>query len=70
MSVSVRTQPDFAALRAPQVLFSGPFDFSQSNNWSPSPDGSFIMIKADPTMARQLRVVFNWFDEVKTLGTK
>jgi hypothetical protein len=31
-----------------------------------SPDGSFIMIRADPTMGRQLRVVFNWFDELAT----
>jgi eukaryotic-like serine/threonine-protein kinase len=49
---------------APQVLFSGTFDFSQDRNWSPSPDGSFVMVIADPTTARQLRVVLNWFDEV------
>ena len=53
------------AFAAPQVLFSGAFDFSQDHNWAPSPDGSFIMIKADPTMGRQLRLVFNWFDELK-----
>jgi eukaryotic-like serine/threonine-protein kinase len=70
MSVAVRTRPDFAALRAPQLLFSGPFDFSQSSNWSPSPDGTFIMVKADPTTGRQLRVVFNWFEELKTGGQK
>jgi hypothetical protein len=46
------------------MLFSGAFDFSQERNWSPSPDGSFVMIKADPTMGRQLRVVLNWFDEL------
>ena len=53
---------------APQLLFSGPFDFSQGSNWSPSPDGTFIMVKADPTTGRQLRVVFNWFEELKTIG--
>jgi eukaryotic-like serine/threonine-protein kinase len=53
-----------SAFGTPQALFSGAFDFSQERNWAPSPDGSFIMIKADPTMGRQLRVVFNWFDEV------
>ncbi|MEO8563126.1 MAG: protein kinase, partial [bacterium] len=43
------------AFGAPQVLFNGAFDFSQDRNWALSPDGSFIMIKADPTMGRQLR---------------
>ena len=52
------------AFGAPHVLFNGAFDFSQNRNWSLSPDGSFVMIKADPTMGRQLRVVFNWFDEL------
>ncbi len=70
MAVSVRTRPSFGVVRAPQVLFSGPFDFSQSRNWSPSPDGSFIMIKADPALGRQLRVVFNWFDELRAIGQK
>ena len=71
MSVAVRTRPDFSAVRAPQMLFSGPFDFSQSNNWSPSPDGSFfVFVKADPNLGRQLRIVFNWFDELKSSGGK
>jgi len=49
---------------APQLLFTGTFDFSQERNWAMNPDGSFIMIRADPTTGRQLRVVFNWFDEL------
>ncbi|MEP6990216.1 MAG: protein kinase [bacterium] len=53
-----------AAFDTPRALFSGAFDFSQDRNWTLSPDGSFIMIRADPTMGRQLRVVFNWFDEL------
>ena len=69
MSVAVRTRPDFAAVQGPKVLFSGPFDFSQTTNWSPSPDGSFfIFVKADPTLGRQLRVVFNWFGELASIG--
>ena len=52
------------AFGAPRVLFSGAFDYSQERNWTPSPDGGFVMIKADPTMGRQLRVVFNWFEEL------
>ena len=70
MSVAVRTRPDFATLRPPQLLFSGPFDFSQPRNWSASPDGTFIMVKADPTTGRQLRVVFNWFEELKSVRAK
>ena len=69
MSVAVRTRPDFAAVQGPKMLFSGPFDFSQFNNWSPSPDGSFfVFVKADPTLGRQLRVVFNWFEEINGIG--
>ena len=54
---------------APQLLFNGAYDFSQVHNWTLSPDGSFIMIKADPTMGRQLRVAFNWFDELRAAST-
>ena len=64
ISVAHHAQSGGGAFGAPQVLFSGAFDFSQNRNWTMSPDGSFVMIKADPTMGRQLRVVFNWFDEL------
>ena len=62
--MSAARNPVSGAFSAPRGLFSGSFDFSQERNWALSPDGSFIMIKADPTMGRQLRVVFNWFDEL------
>ena len=68
MSIAVLTGPTFKVIREAREVFSGPFDFSQDDNWSPSPDGSFILVKADPTTGRQLRVVFNWFDELKTIG--
>ncbi len=68
MAVPVRTSPSFAVLGKPQELFSGEFDFSQRTNWSPSVDGSFVMVKADPSFGRQLRVVFNWFAEVEKMG--
>ena len=64
MSASHDSRSASGGFGPPQVLFSGAFDFSQERNWTPSPDGSFIMIKADPTMGRQLRVVLNWFDEL------
>jgi Tol biopolymer transport system component len=64
MSVAHHSVSGVGAFGTPQMLFSGGFDFSQDRNWALSPDGSFIMIRADPTMGRQLRVVFNWFDEL------
>ena len=70
MSATVRTRPTFSVVGAPRLLFSGPFDFSQDANWSPSVDGSFIMVKADPSMGRQLLVVFNWFEELKARESK
>ena len=65
MATGVRTRPDFAVARPPQLLFSGAFDFSQDHNWSLAPDGTLIMVRADPTLARQLHVIFNWFEELK-----
>ena len=70
MSVAVQPGATFGVRGAPQLLFSGPFDFSQDRNWSVSPDGTFIMVKGDPTMGRQLRVVFNWFEEMAGAGRK
>ena len=64
MSVARHLRATSGAFDAPQLLFSGAFDFSQEKNWALSPDGTFIMIKADPTTGRQLRVVFNWFEEL------
>ncbi len=65
MSVAHRPLSGSGAFGAPQMLFNGAYDFSQDNNWALSPDGSFIMIKADPTTGRQLRVAFNWFEELR-----
>jgi Tol biopolymer transport system component len=68
MSVAHNPASGVGAFGAPKMLFNGSFDFSQDRNWALSPDGTFIMIKADPTMGRQLRVVFNWFDELRGAG--
>ena len=57
------------AFATPQLLFTGAFDFSQEMNWSVGPDDAFIMVKADPTTGRQLRVVFDWFDELTGTGS-
>ncbi|MEP6764067.1 MAG: protein kinase [Gemmatimonadaceae bacterium] len=65
MSVAHHPLSTSGVFGAPQVLFSGAYDFSQDRNWTVTPDGRFIMIKADPMMGRQLRVAFNWFDELR-----
>ncbi len=65
MSVAHSPLPGSRAFGDPQLLFNGAYDFSQERNWSLSADGSFVMIKADPTAGRQLRVAFNWFDELR-----
>ena len=64
MSAAHDRRSNSSPFGAPQLLFTGTFDFSQERNWAMNPDGSFIMIRADPTTGRQLRVVFNWFDEL------
>jgi serine/threonine-protein kinase len=64
MSVARRPLDRSRPFAEARVLFSGPFDFSQDRNWSSSPDGGFVMVNADPTTARQLRVVLDWFDEL------
>ena len=70
ISAAVQPGATFGVRGVPQVLFSGPYDFSQDSNWSPSVDGTFVMVKGDPTMGRQLRVVFNWFEELIAAGGK
>jgi Tol biopolymer transport system component len=64
MSVTHSPRGGADAFGAPRLLFSGAYDFSQDRNWSLGADGDFVMIKADPTKGRELRVVFNWFTEL------
>ena len=64
MSASHHASSSSVAFGAPRLLFSGTYDFSQEQNWAVSPDHNFVMIRADPTFGRELRVVFNWFDEL------
>ena len=65
MAVNVRTSPLFEVLSEPITLFSIPYDFFQDGNWTVRPNGQFVMIRSDPTNSRQLRVVLNWFKELK-----
>jgi Tol biopolymer transport system component len=52
---------------APAVLFDGPFDTTQDNNYDVSPDGTyFIMIEPDPEeLLHGLHVVIGWSRELE-----
>jgi serine/threonine-protein kinase len=51
--------PEFRITGGPEVLFSGPYDFSNDNNWDLLPDGRFVMVKSDPNVRREIRLVVN-----------
>jgi serine/threonine-protein kinase len=73
MKVAVSTKPRFRA-EAPKVVLEGEFEFGNyiwTPNFDIAPDGkSFVMIKADEEWGRgtEIRVVLNWFDELKRLA--
>ena len=66
LAVPVRTGPRFQLMGAPTDLFTRPYDFTQTGNWTLGPGGRFLMIKADPTTTTRFQVVFNWFEEIRT----
>jgi len=53
----------------PRVLFEQEFEFAHRRNYDISPDGKrFIMVQIPPsTGSGQLEIVFNWFEELKSL---
>jgi eukaryotic-like serine/threonine-protein kinase len=63
-AVAVTTGPEFAVGR-PTELFAKPYDFTQPENWDVTPDGRFVMVRADPSTSRQFRLVLNWFEELR-----
>jgi serine/threonine-protein kinase len=71
-AVSVSTSPQFRT-GPPRVLFEGPYERSSwesYRNFDIAPDGkSFVMIKGDEEWggATEVRVVLNWFEELKRL---
>jgi len=64
-AVPVRTGARFQLRGAPVMLFSGPYDFTQTGNWTGGPNGRFLMIKGDPTTTTRFQVVLNWFAELR-----
>jgi serine/threonine-protein kinase len=73
LAVPVITTPRFSA-GVPQVLFDSEYaigDPPYSHNFDIAPDGkSFVFIKADEEWGRatEIRVVLNWFEELKRLA--
>ena len=67
MVVGVETEGDFEA-SAPRMLFEGDYVADIYQNWDVASDGqSFVMVLADPERPREIRIVQNWFDELKRL---
>ena len=64
-TIDVRTLPDFQVTGVPQLLFSEPYDFSNDNNWDLLPDGRFVMVKSNPNVRREIRLVVNFHEELR-----
>ena len=73
LAVPVSTVPTFRA-GAPRVLFEAAYDPGYSGthrNFDIAPDGkSFVFVKADEEWGRatEIRMVLNWFEELKRLA--
>jgi hypothetical protein len=65
MAARISTGPSFRVIGRPEMLFETGHDFTQDRNWDVGPDGRFLMVRADPASGTSLRVVFNWFEEVR-----
>ena len=58
-------EPTFTA-GIPKVLFTGSYFTYRNRNYDISPDGRrFLMLRLPEHDVTQLRVVFNWFEELK-----
>lgn len=70
MAARVSTGTAFRVIGAPETLFTGAYDFTQTPNWDVAPDGRFLMVRGDATLGTHVHVVFNWFDEVPSLAPR
>lgn len=66
MTVGVRTSPEFSA-EPPHLLFEGPYVNVPGVSYDVAPDGQhFLMLRgAEEGKTTQLKVVLNWFEELK-----
>ena len=67
MAVPVQGQGTTFVAGTPELLFEGPFDVSQDQNFDVSADGTyFVMVEVDPdTRPNRFQVVTNWFEELR-----
>jgi len=69
MVVSISTEPQFTS-GMPQVLFEGPYNNVSGISYDVAPDGQRFLVlqpQYDDSQVRELRVVTNWFEELKQL---
>jgi hypothetical protein len=50
------------------VLFEGDFTPEIFRNWDITPDGQRFVMVADRSQRREIRIVRNWFDELRRLA--
>lgn len=70
VAARVSTSPSFSVVGTPEMLFEVGFDFTQDHNWDVGPDDRFLMVRGDPASGTSLRVVFNWFTELREEGNR
>ena len=58
------TSSDPTEVSAPVPLFTGRF-YTNGPNWDASPSGDFVMVSAGPNWLREIRVVQNFFEELR-----
>ena len=67
IAVAVETSAEFRAGK-PRQLFEEPFAADIFPNYDISPAGDrFVMIRTDSSAPREIRVVLNWFEELRRL---
>ena len=69
MAVSIRADGTSLSAGRPSLLFDGPFDRTQDDNFDVFPDSDhFLMVEEDPSAALHgLQVVLNWSAEATKL---
>jgi len=65
LAAAVRTSPA-VVVGKPTLLFRGPFRGGfYGHSFAALPDGRFVFVKSTSEQPRELRVLLNWFDELK-----
>jgi serine/threonine-protein kinase len=70
LAARVSTAQSVRVIGKPETLFDAGYDFTQDRNWDVGPDDRFLMVRGDPASGTSLRVVFNWFEELRESGNR